>query len=376
MTRSVHVIARIRAEDGGPSYSVPRLVAGLSQHGQQASLATLALDRPLNAPALVFAPDGMPVPLLNKLGRSKAMDRGLNHLSAEIFHAHGLWMMPSIYAARRAQSALLPFVLSPRGMLGAEALKFSWPAKRAFQILWQSKALRAVTCFHATSEAEVADIRAFGLRAPVAVVRNGMDLPELSAAKTSPPFVLALSRLHPKKGLLGLIEAFARIWRDFPTWRLRIVGMDEDGHRAELVRAINAAGLDARASVEPAVFGAEKQLLLGQASLFALPSLHENFANSVAESLAAGTPVISTKGAPWAGLQANGCGWWIDHGAAPLEAALRNAMSLLEKTRMEMGLRGRDWMRRDYSWQGVAEDMARLYDWTLGRGARPNFVYL
>ena len=50
------------------------------------------------------------------------------------------------------------------------------------------------------------------------------------------------------------------------------------------------------------------------ADLFILPTLDDNFAMTVAEALAHGTPVISTKGAPWQDLETHGCGWWIDHG--------------------------------------------------------------
>ena len=73
-----------------------------------------------------------------------------------------------------------------------------------------------------------------------------------------------------------------------------------------------------RVSVEKSVAGDAKIAAYQQADLFVLPTLNENFAITVAEALAAGTPVIATKGAPWRALQSEGCGWWIDHGIEPL----------------------------------------------------------
>ncbi len=105
-----------------------------------------------------------------------------------------------------------------------------------------------------------------------------------------------------------------------------------------------------------------------------LPTRNENFAMTVAESLAAATPVICTKGAPWAGLAANGCGWWIDHGSEALAAALDQAMTLPPDRLRAMGERGRAWMQRDFAWDGVAVRMAAVYRWLARGGDRPAFV--
>ena len=106
------------------------------------------------------------------------------------------------------------------------------------------------------------------------------------------------------------------------------------------------------------------------ADVFALPTLNENFGLTVAEALAAGTPVISTKGAPWSGLEREGCGWWIEHGIEPLAAALAHAMALPREALRAMGDKGREWMARDFSWDCVGRNMLGVYLW-LARGAEP-----
>ena len=96
----------------------------------------------------------------------------------------------------------------------------------------------------------------------------------------------------------------------------------------------------------------------------------------VAEALAAGTPVIATKGAPWHGLEREGCGWWIDHGVEPLVAALAKAMAMRRNALQEMGAKGRAWMARDFSWDRTAGDMLDVYRWVSSRGEAPSTVRL
>jgi glycosyltransferase involved in cell wall biosynthesis len=288
-------------------------------------------------------------------------------------------MMPNVYPGEAARKAGKPFLLTPRGMLGADALKFSSSSKKAFWLAHQKRAIGFASCLHGTAESELEDIRTFGLRHPVAVIPNGIDLPDfIDEAKlaSSEPFILSLGRIHPKKGLDRLVSGFAAIAADFPGWRLKIVGPDELGFSQQLITQVRSLQLTDRVSIEGPVFGADKFELMRKADLFVLPTLHENFAMTVAESLAVGTPVISTKGAPWEGLETHGCGWWIDHGAAPMTSALQRALSTPHLERLAMGQRGRAWMRTDFSWEGVAEKMCALYEWLSGRGQRPDFVWV
>jgi glycosyltransferase involved in cell wall biosynthesis len=107
--------------------------------------------------------------------------------------------------------------------------------------------------------------------------------------------------------------------------------------------------------------------------LFVLPSFGENFGLVIAEALAYGIPVITTRHTPWASLDTHGCGWWIESGVEPLVAALQHAMALSDETRTEMGRRGRDYVAR-YQWSETGRQTALFYNWILGHGDRPDFV--
>lgn len=379
----VHTVANIDEEASGPSYSVPSLVAALNRRGHYAEVVTVSskgLTSALDAPVQSFEADEVfPAPL-KRLGRSRQMKRYIEASDAEIFHAHGLWMMSNIYPARKVAGTGTPLVLAPRGMLGRDALKFSKPVKNLFGVLYQNRALQAVSCFHATAQSELEDIRAFGLKQPVAIVPNGIDLPTLDNRPVTPgghsPYILSLGRVHPKKALDRLISAFASVADEFAGWRLRIVGPSEGGYAQTLEAQAKELGLSDRVSIERPVFGEAKIALMQQAEIFALSTLHENFAMTVAESLAVETPVISTKGAPWSGLEPHGCGWWIDHGIEPMAGALRKALALSNDQRQAMGAKGRRWMNREFGWAGIAAEMEQVYHWLLKAGQKPDFVHL
>lgn len=380
--RAAHVIAGLAPVYGGPSYSVPRLCEALAAAGAGTVLLSVVgkdggqrdvyehgyRDRR-------FAWDYACIPVLRRLLSSQGLSKALRNASvtADVIHNHGLWLMPNVRAAWAAAAERKSLVISPCGMLAPVALAFSRLKKRAFWALLQGRAVRSAACIHATSEQEYEEIRSLGLSNPVAIIPHGTDLPELPAQwPAGPPVervVLSLGRIHPKKGLSRLVHAWAKVEAKHPRWRLRIVGPPEAGHDNELRALVMALGLT-RLSVEGPIPGDAKTTAYREADLFVLPTLNENFGLTVAEALAAGTPVISTKGAPWSGLECEGCGWWIDHGVEPLAAALAHAMALPRETLKAMGNKGRAWMARDFSWDSVARDMLDVYLW-LARGGEP-----
>jgi glycosyltransferase involved in cell wall biosynthesis len=381
--RAVHAVAGLDPAHGGPSYSVPRLCEALAGIGAEVVLLSVGSGGDNQADAREgtycdrrFAADYAAVPVLGNLRRSSGLSHALfeSAVAADLIHNHGLWLMPNIEAGRAARRAGKPLILSPRGMLAPAALAFSRRRKRLFWRLLQGRGVRQAACLHATSEEEYGEIRGFGLSNPVAVIPNGIDLPEPTAGKMGKErIVLSLGRIHPKKGLDRLVRAWAQVERRFPDWRLRVVGPAEGGHDEALRALAISLGLS-RISIEGPVYGEDKSRAYRACELFVQPTANENFGLTVAEALACELPAISTKGAPWSGLSAEGCGWWIEHGVEPLAAALATAMTLPPDALRAMGARGRAWMARDFSWDRVARDMLGVYRWLIGEIAAPETV--
>jgi glycosyltransferase involved in cell wall biosynthesis len=375
--RAVHLAGSVDPAAGGPAYSIPGLCAALRTAGVHVDLLTLKDPRggAIAAPRHEFDVQGP-----WKLGRAPDMERWLNHKAAkgqvDVTHSHVLWQMPSLYpdAARRRWG--VPHVVSPRGTLTAYSMSVGSRLKAAWWPLIQRPAMRRASLFHVTAESEIEDLRRLGLRQPAAFLPIGLDLPAWRDPPTDDPKVIVfLGRLHPEKGPMDLIEAWDRIHERRPDWRLRLVGPDQDGHRAELEARIAATAIP-RVEFAGSAWGDGKFEALREASICVLPSPTENFGVTVAEALAVGTPVIANHGAPWAALEAEKAGWWIPNGVDALTDALMTATDTDAGTRRRMGRAGRDYVGRTLGWPSIGARMAESYAWILGRGSRPACVHV
>jgi glycosyltransferase involved in cell wall biosynthesis len=284
-------------------------------------------------------------------------------------------------------------------MLAPWALQYKRWKKKIAWWLYQRRDLRSARCLHATGQQEVDSLRALGLRNAIALIPNGVELPEGGKEKLKTEMlkaemgdestnaklkadigsqrsegrrlrkVLFLGRIHPVKGLRYLVEAW-HIARP-GGWRCILAGPDEAGHQKELEAILRLRKLENAFKFPGMMENDQKTKLLREADLFVLPSFTENFGMVIAEALAAGLPVITTKGTPWQELRTRQCGWWIDIGVEPLAAALREATSISDQERHEMGRRGRGLVEEKYSWPQIGRDMVAVYQWVLGKGPKP-----
>lgn len=383
----------------GSSLKVALVTGALSRRGAGVSATIEDLSRHLNAQSVAVRVFGLDCPDWragdalrwnganacvhsvigpNILGYAPNMSRALFAWQPDLVHTHGLWLLTSRSVRRWSQVTGNPYLISIHGMLSPSALRYARIKKSVAMSLYQARVLDEAMCLHATSEEEYRDIRRFGLTNPVAIVPHGIELPspiKNNTPRNAPMTVLSLGRLHPIKGLDSLIRAWSRIEPEFPDWRLMIAGPDDCGHADELRSVVSKLRVR-NVEISGPVFGSEKLELMRYSELFVLSSLNENFALTVAESLSAGTPVISTNGAPWSGLNVHCCGWWIEQGPEPMAAALRHAMSLSIDDRRALGDRGRAWMERDFSWDVVALKMTQVYRWLANGAERPACVRL
>ena len=381
--RVVHTVATLHPDAGGPSRTVSKTCAGLARQGLDVSLVTTdaggreAAMVPGDEAETRFVPSD---PFWRRPGRFRnAVAQEAR--GADLVHDHGVWLLTNRASALAARDAGCPLVLTTRGMLEPWALSHHGWKKTVAWHLYQQRILRQAALLHATSDMEADNLRALDLDAPIAVIPNGVPLPRSwkngasgDGAADAPRRALFLSRVHPKKGLLPLIDAWANVRP--AEWELVIAGPSEGGHRAEVEERVDEHGLGDAVRFTGPIPDADKWDLYRASDLFVLPTFSENFGVVVAEALASGIPAITTTGAPWHELDTHDCGWWIDPGAAPLADALADATSRSDDDRCAMGRRGRALVEDQYSWDHVATQMAKAYRWLLDDAPRPDTIQM
>lgn len=383
---SLHIADCLNASVGGPSRSVSGLIKHLNQ--LEGNHQAIALDYPHwgSPPDLAELTLVQATPVTRCLGgvspRLKRSILQYTKRDISVIHNHGCWLAANRYARKAAKSSALPLIISPRGMLETWALQFHSGKKRIAWNLFEKSNLRAASAFHATSQNEAESIRACGLTQPIYFIPNGVDLPSPSPPNPSSPpnslkniqgpYFLFLSRLHQKKGLDLLIDSWDRLQTRFPDWTLVIAGPDENHYWSDLQNKFPAISRKKQIVRLPEVHGDEKQSLLTHARFTILPSRSENFGIVIAESLAHGTPVLTTTETPWIQLPVRGCGWVTE--LHHLEATLVEALETPPEQLLTMGRHGQNWMKQEFSWQAIAAAMLAAYRHIIGAGPKPDFI--
>lgn len=340
----LHVISSLSRAAGGPARSVQGLVAAECAAG---------------ADALVWPVNGGE-PWVEGV---KAWNRAGEGIDAfDLLHIHGLWSPVLHRVAAECRGKGVPYIIAPRGMLEPWSLKQKWLKKRIARFLYQDRDLHGAAALHATAESEAEQFRRLGFKNTVIVSPNGVNPPRLPASSVHGHTALFVSRMHPKKGVLELVEAFARVGAEFPGWNLELVytlnGETERAYEARVRARTAELGLGGRVVFTGPLDDDAKWEAYGRAGVFVLPTYSENFGIVVAEALFAGVPAITTKGTPWGGLDDNHCGWWIDLPPRDsLVAALRSALGLSDEARREMGDSGRAFVEREFAWKAIGRKM-------------------
>jgi len=319
----------------------------------------------------------------------------LLNAEADLAYTVGLWKYPSVASLQWMRRTGKPTMIAPHGMLDPWAVLNSRWKKQIVHALFEGRHLRRASCIRALCEPEAAGIRAYGLRNPIAIIPNGIDLPELGETSTNPghpvarlraggrKVLLYLGRIHPKKGLLNLVHAWAAIPR-LEEWVLAIAGWDQGGHEGELQRAATSLGIDwedARAlDLQQPLPQKESLLFLGPqfgnnkaecyrgCDAFILPSFSEGLPMVILEAWAYGKPVLMTPECNLPEGFSAGAAVRIETAQEGIQQGLKELFALSDTKRMEMGAHGRNLVAQRFTWTTIAAEMKRVYEWMLGGG--------
>lgn len=354
------------------------------------------------------------------IGRSPGFLEELRAFAPDICHTHGLWAYPGIAATRYGRDTGRPCIVSPHGMLDPWALNNSRWKKKIAWALFEGAQLRGARCLRALCVSEARSIRQLGLKNDIAIIPNGIDLPENENAETltsetltsgnakdesrnvpwqdfvepGKKVLLFLSRIHPKKGLLNLLKAWSANRqsaignRQSDEWVLAIAGWDQGGHEAELKHLcteLQVPFADIR-ETKPAVRGQCSVVFLGpqfneaktacyrNCDAFILPSFSEGLPMVVLEAWAYSKPVLMTPECNLPeGFQASAA---IEMAAT--ETGIAGGLNELQRMsvadRQAMGSRARNLVEKHFTWERVGDQLQSVQEWILGGGPKPGCI--
>ena len=315
----------------------------------------------------------------------------------ELLHLQHLWMYPSVAVHRWHRRTGRPYLVTANGMLEPWTLSRSKWIKRAAALCYENRMLRSAASLQANTEKEAADFRAYGLRNPICLIPNGVALPEVSSSEPlrqrsgGPRVLLFLGRLHPKKGLVNALRAWAEVMGEEArgtgreAWQFVIAGWDQGGHGDELKALCRELGLDYSdnpsgksdsASPAPVIFngpafGKEKDALMRKAEAFILPSFSEGLPMAVLEAWAYGIPVLMTDHCNLPEGFTAGAAIRIGTEVPGIAGGLRELFQGSPGDLEAMGGAGRTLVEEQFTWPKVAAQMKEVYEWMLGGGTRP-----
>lgn len=373
---------------GGPIFATHALSKALVQRGHEVQVYTTfrGQDTIPSPPASKREIDGVVVNYfsadwLQRLSWAPDLARKLKEEIGhfDIIHCHSVFLWPTWSAAHLARQQEVPYIVSPRGMLVKDLIKRRSPLVKSTWIqLIEKKNITFASAVHVTSSIEAEELIRFNWRLPeVAIIPNGVEWAEPREAvsldiqdivHSNQPYVLFFGRLTWKKGLDTLLYAFAKTTLGF----LIIAGTDDEGLSNSLHQLASELGVADRVRIiARTLVGPDRYRLFESARVFALPSISENFGNTVLEALAAGLPVIVTPevGAAEFVVKAK-AGLVVPKDPVAWAGVLERLLGD-DQYAHQMGRSGRDYVVKHCSWSSVADAMEKLYQKCRSESPRP-----
>lgn len=409
------IIDSMSRNAGGLYTSVRRMMQEVARVGYTARIFAMRDEHSLED---IHGWDPIPISLSTPIGPRRfgfaaGFDGRLREFAPDLVQTHGLWTYTSHVSQRWHRRTGGPCFIHPHGMLDPWAVNHARWKKRIAGMLFEDRHLQEAGCIRALCREEAEAVRAYGIRAPIAIIPNGIDLPEeipslltrsapdSGTKDKGPRTLLYIGRIHPKKGLENLIRAWSEVTghgsrvTERDGWRLVIGGWDELDHENALKRLCLELGVSFSSSSthgiptrneEPRtkngeaitflgpVYGEAKDALLRSADAFILPSFSEGLPMTILEAWAYRLPVVMTPPCNLPEGFAAGAALRVEPEADSIARGLADLFAMPTAALREMGERGRQLVEARFLWPAIAKQVAEVHEWLLGGGAKPGFV--
>lgn len=375
--RLLRITHTLRSESGGPSESVRRSTLELLRLGHHVEI--VALDLPQDyADELELTIHALGV-VRSGYGETPRLVGWLkeNRSRFDAVLVHGLWQYQGWGTYHALRNTDTPYLVFPHGMLDPWFRK-AYPVKHwKKQIYWWLREYRvlrsaAAVCFTCEEERQLARgsfrpyrvnerVVSYGTADPAGDPTSQVEAwqqfcPELKGK----PYLLYLGRIHSKKGVELLLQAYAQtlgVASDAPA--LVIAGPCEEETYLEELKALATRICPAGSVYWPGmVKGEVKWGVMRSCEAFCLTSHQENFGIAVAEAMACGRPVlISRQVNIWREVVGDGAGFAEENSVDGAVKLLMAWGELDSTTRADMGRSARACFLGRYEIRQAAESL-------------------
>lgn len=311
----------------------------------------------------------------------------LNKFKPDLIHMQGIWLYTSLVNSRYCKKNNIPYLISPRGMLDTWILKRNPWKKKLGLYFYERRHVQNSKCLHALCVSEYEAIRRYGYKKPVAIIPNGVNIPEKKdpdcrlklpdwKLKDERKVMLFLGRLHTKKGLDNLIKAWANV--DPSEWRLVIAGESQtEWYSNSLKQSIAKLGLDKHIDLIGPQFHNDKDLVFRCSDAFILPSYSEGMPMSILEAWSYSLPVLMTDGCNLTESFGQGAAYRIHSEVNSLSQEINGFLQLSSEDKAEIARKGFLLVKEKYTWSSIAVQFKELYEWCQNSSNElPSFVKL
>ncbi len=300
--------------------------------------------------------------------------------NADLAHIHSLWSLSSIAVYYWSRITNRPYVISTNGMLNEWALGQSKLKKQIFLALIYKKIIRNADSIILNSIAEKNYLEGKGWHRDFHIIPNGVSAPPVlnelaKSEKTKERRLLFLSRIHEKKGIELLLDAWSDLYVTLKNkgWNLKVVGFlneDQNEYEKYIANKIKTTQTLSNVCMEEGKFGKEMWEEYQLADAFVLPTFSEGSAMVVLNAWSAGKICITTEGCNLEiGLDQD-CTILIEPTVSSIKKGILTLLSLSDDQLCEFGLIGKRLVEDNYTWNTIVDKHIGLYQNAINKTSR------
>lgn len=363
----LHVAAGLWKKTGGPSEVIPNLCRSLSERDVEVTLCSIDGDNANQVTELKNT--SVSVHLFRSRGPfiryAPSMRDFLKDKRFDVIHNHGQWLWPNWLAASQARFTDCKFVTTPHGTLVPGMLSRSVLKKKLAWKFFDKRLINRSDMIHALSDAELRGMSAAlsENRSKAFVIPNGVDIPSagdrMFSNKEGEKVILFLSRVSEIKGIKPLIYAWKNLAKEFPGWRLRIVGPIDSDIKPILEKTKTSVP---RIEIVGGVYDQDRWDEYRKADLFILPTFGEGLPTVLLEAAAHQLPIITTREANFMELNDAGGSIHCKPNLDSVESALGSFLKMCPGQQRDVGLNAFNLVKNNYTWGQIADKWKQVYE--------------